>query len=432
MTLAERMRLRRWPIMVSVVVLVTGMTYCFSWGPVVRHRAMWVFPGDIWGAYRSAHFIAWGSLGSVYAAGTRIVTFPGILLLFAPLAMLTGSLGMTESFPHFTAHPTAWLLLGPYEILIGCSALFALDALATRLDVPAGRRLPLCLAEGVVLWPTLVMWGHPEDALALAMAVYATVFALDGRWTGAGWLIGAAVATQPLVILILPVLLAMAGRQRALALLLRSVLPAAVLLATPLIGQFHATAQVLLNQPNFPNIDHTTPWTPLAPRLGGTGKEFAVAAGPGRVVALFLACLIGWGARRWRHRPDLLVWAAATALALRCLTESVMDAYYVWPTLALGLVLAGSMTRWRQALMLVTALVVTVCAETYAGEWLWWSVVTGGILLVLVTAFPGRSSRVPAEVPIDLETARTEPVHAHLACPRRSNTVTRRAESWHR
>ena len=143
---------------------------------------------------------------------------------------------MTESFPFAVPHPTAWLLLGPYEILIGCSALFAFEALAAHLEISPQRRVMLCVAEGVVLWPTLVLWGHPEDALALALGVYGLVLALDGKWTGAGWLFGAAVATQPLVILMLPVLLAMAGRQRALALLVRSVLPAAALLATPLIG----------------------------------------------------------------------------------------------------------------------------------------------------------------------------------------------------
>lgn len=411
-TLAGRVRLRKWPILVTVVVLVTGMAYSLWWSAVVRDRATWVFPGDIWGAYRSAHFIAWGSLGSVYSAGTRIVTFPGILLLLAPLAVLTGSLGMTESFPHFIPHPTAWLLLGPYEILIGCSALFAFDALATHLEISPGRRVVLCVAEGVVLWPTLVMWGHPEDALALALGVYGLVLALDGRWTGAGWLFGAAVATQPLVVLMLPVLLAMSGRRRAPALLLRSALPAAVLLATPLIAQFHATTEVLLNQPNFPNIDHSTPWTSFAPKLGGTGKSFAVAAGPGRAVALFLACLLGWRARRWRHRPDLLVWAAAAAMALRCLTESVMDSYYLWPTLALGLILVGRAPRWRQTLALLTALAVTVCAETYVGGWLWWTTVSVGLLLVLLWAFPGGASRVPDEVPINLNTAGTEPNHA--------------------
>ncbi len=411
-TVVDRARQRKWPILVTVAVLVTGMAFCLAWGPVVRHRDTWVIPGDIWGAYRSAHFIGWGSLGSVYAAGTGVVTFPGILLLFAPVAMLTGGLGMTENFPYYVPHPTSWLVLGPYEILIGCAALFACDALAQRLGVPGGRRGVLCVAEGVVLWPTIVIWGHPEDALAVALAVYAMVFALDGRWTGAGWIFGAAVATQPVVGLMLPVLVAMSGKQRAVPLLLRSVVPAVALLATPLAAQFHATTQVLFRQPNFPNLDHSTPWTAFAPRLGGTGKHFAVAAGPGRVVALLAACALGWWARRWRQRPELLVWAATFALALRCLTESVMVPFYVWPTLALGLVLVGRRAHWRQALAFGSALTVTVCAETFLAKWSWWSIVTGGLLLVLLMAFPGRASRVRAEVPIDLRTARPEPVHA--------------------
>ena len=184
--LAGRVRLHKWPILVTILVLATGMAYSLAWGPIVRHRAMWVFPEDIWGAYRSAHFIGWGSLGSVYAAGTRVVTFPGILLLLAPLAMLSGSLGMTESFPHLTPHPTAWLLLGPYEIVIGCTALFAFDALATHLQIPPSRRVMLCFAEGVVLWPTLVIWGHPEDALALALAVYGLVWVSTAGGPGQG------------------------------------------------------------------------------------------------------------------------------------------------------------------------------------------------------------------------------------------------------
>ncbi len=139
--LAGRVRSRQWPVLVSVLVLVSGMLYSLLWGPVIRHHNTWVVPGDIWSAYRSAHFIGWGSLGSVYAAGTNFVTFPGILLLFAPLALLTGGLGLAENFPFAVPHPTAWLLLGPYEILIGCAALFACDALAQRLRVvgrPAG------------------------------------------------------------------------------------------------------------------------------------------------------------------------------------------------------------------------------------------------------------------------------------------------------
>jgi hypothetical protein len=408
-TLAERARSRKWPIVVTALVVGVGMAYSLGWESIVRHRDSWAYPGDLFGAYRSAHFIAWGSLGSVYAAGTSIVTFPGILVLLAPLTMLTGGLGMTESFPLYVPHPTAWLLLGPYEILIGCTALFACDALAERLAVPKSRRVMLCFAEGVVLWPMLVVWGHPEDALALALAVYALVFALDGRWTGAGWLFGAAVATQPLVVLMVPVLLAMSGRTRAPAFLMRCALPAAMLLAAPLAAQFHTTAHVLLAQPNYPRIDHATPWTALAPRLGGSGKNLAVSAGPGRVVALLAACALGWWARRWRDRPDLLVWAVAAALALRCFTESVMDPYYLWPTLAVGLVVTARFTNGRQALGLVTAVAVTVGAEFRLGEWSWWSAVIAGLVVMLLMAFPPRASRVRDQVPINHSTAGAEP-----------------------
>lgn len=402
-----RLRNRRWPIAVTLVMVVTAMAFNLFWGVVVRHHDYWVEPGDIWGAYRSAHYIGWGSLGSVYAVGTALVTFPGILLLFTPVAMITASLGLSESFPYYIPHPTAWFVLGPYEILIGCTAIFACDALAQRLGVSGARRIALCFAEGVVLWPMLAFWGHPEDALGLALAIYALVFALDDRWTGGGWLFGAAVATQPLVLLMLPVLMARAGKQRVLALGARSILPAVALLAAPLLAEFHTTFHALFAQPNYPRIDHATPWTWLAPRVGGTGKNVMVAAGPGRVVALVAAGGLGWWARRWRDRPDLIVWAAAAALALRCLTESVMVAFYVWPTLALGLVAVVRRADWRVVLGTAAAIGVTVSSETSFGEWVWWGLANGGLLVVLLSGLP-RPSRVADEVPINLNTTGTE------------------------
>ena len=121
----------------------------------------------------------------------------------------------------------------------------------------------------------------PRTRWPIAFAVYALVLAFDGRWGGAGWLFGAAVATQPVVVLIAPVFLALAGKSRAVPLLVRASLPSVLLLATPLVAEFHVTAHALVDQPNFPNVDHRTPWTSLAPRLGGSGQGFSVAAGPG-------------------------------------------------------------------------------------------------------------------------------------------------------
>ncbi len=408
--LASRLRRRSWPLAITALSLVMGMAYCLLWAPVVRHTHVWVVPWDIWGAFRSAQFIGWGDLGNVYGAGTGLVTFPGILLLFAPVAVLTGWFGMTASFPFNLAHATVWLVLGPYEILISCTALFACDALAERLGVGRGRRRLLCVAEGVVLWNVSVIWGHPEDAVAVALAIYALVLALDGRWSGAGWLLGAAVATQPVVMLMLPVILAVAGRSRALALLVRVSLPSVLLLATPLAAEFHATVRALVDQPNFPNIDHRTPWTSFAPRLGGAGEGLTVAAGPGRLVAIALACVTGWRARRWRDRPEMIVVAAAFTLALRCLTESVMVSFYVWPVLAVGLVVVMRGSWWRAVIGIVAAVGITVCADSHLGEWAWWGIVNGGIVGLLMIGIPSRRRR---PLPIPTTVADAAPARNH-------------------
>ncbi len=400
-TFIDRVRNRKWPVIVTLLVVSTGMAYSLLWAPLVRHHPSWIFSGDIFASYRSAHYIAWGSIGSVYSANTGLVTFPGILLLLAPLAALTGHFGMTESFPYFVPHPTAWLLLGPYEMIIGCSALFATDALAERLGVPARRRIVLCLAEGVAIWPLLVFWGHPEDALALALALYAVVFAFDGRFTGAGWLFGAAVATQPLTLLLLPVLLALGGKETLAGLLVRCLLPSALLLAVPLGYQFHATFHALVDQPNYPGIDHPTPWTSLAPHLGGSGKNVAVAGGPGRIAAVLGACVLGWWARRWRARPELLVWALALAMALRCFTESVMDPFYLCPPIAVALVAVMGVPAWRRILGVCVALSVTIVAERHFAQWwVWWTAVTAGLVMLLWIAVPSRASRVRVQLPI--------------------------------
>jgi hypothetical protein len=402
---ASRLRRRTWPLLVTVAFVALGMAFSLFWAPLVRHHPYWVTPGDVWSTYRSAHFVGWGYLGGVYGAGTGLVTFPGILLVLAPLAMLTGALGLTEAFPRFVPHPTAWLALGPYEMLLCAVALFACDALAERLGVGRGRRAVLCVAGAVALWNVAVTWGHPEDAVAIGLAVYALVMALDGRWTGAGWLFGAALATQPLVLLMLPVLLALGGRTEAKGLVVRGFGPSAALLITPLVSEFHATTHALLDQPNYPNIDHATPWTALAPVLSGTGRDLAVAAGPGRVLAVLLACGLGWRARRWRHRPDLIVWAAAAALALRCFTESVMVGYYIWPVVAVGLVLAARAGRLRLACSTIIAVFVTAVAQWRLGELPWWAIMTAGLVVMLVigvrrTQAPAAAETLRLAVPI--------------------------------
>jgi hypothetical protein len=390
----SRLRRRAWPLAVTVAFVIVAMAFSLFWAPVVRHQPYWLTAGDMWSTYRTAHYVGWGDLGGIYGAGTALVTFPGILLALAPMAMLTGALGLSEAFPKAVLHPTSWLLLGPYMLLLSSVALFACDALAERLGVGRGRRALLCVAEAALLWNVALFWGHPEDAVAVGLALYALVCALDGRWTAAGWLFGAAMATQPLVLLMFPVLLALAGRQRLWGFATRSVVPAVALIVAPLISQFHATTHALFDQPNYPNIDHATPWTVLAPVLGGRGHSLSVAAGPGRIVALVLACGLGWRARHWRDNPDLIVWAAAMALALRCLTESVMVGFYVWPALAVGLVAAARSGRIRLPAVAAVAVFTTVVTQWHLGWLPWWALVTAGLVGVLIGSAPVRRQAV--------------------------------------
>src|SRR5271168_1475999 len=91
-SLIARLSDRRWPWLATVATVVTGMAFTLWWAPVVRHHNYFIVPGDIWGTFRSAHFIGWGDIGGIYAAGTGLISFPAFLLALAPVSMLSGAL----------------------------------------------------------------------------------------------------------------------------------------------------------------------------------------------------------------------------------------------------------------------------------------------------------------------------------------------------
>jgi hypothetical protein len=401
---------RSWPFGVSVAFIGTGLLYSFLWASVVQNiPSCWLWPGDLFASYLAASEAVHGHLQNTYSYGLH--EFPGVLVAFAPLAALSGLLHTSfiqifTSSPHnhigpaligspvylspsgyYVVHPEWVVLVMPYALLLSCPVLFALDALAERFQISRQRRAVLCVAEGVLMWNMVVVWGHPEDALAIALAVYALIFALDKRFVGAGWLFGAAVAFQPLVLVIFPVILAVAGRKRILGLIIRSVLPVVVLVMPPLVANFRATRQILVDQPNDIDFNHATPWTALSPRLGGQGHMLIVAGGPGRLVAVAIAVGVGvWVALRWREHPELVVFACAVALALRAYTESVMTDYYPWSALAVGLVVAACCSRWRFAMAFTVAVTVTVFAQLQLAWLPWWTIQIVGLTALLIIA----------------------------------------------
>lgn len=417
--MSRALRRNALPLAATAVSVVAAMAWSMLCSVHADHMVWWRVPGDIWSTLRAAHVIAWGDLGGIYGAGTGLVAFPGAALILVPVALVSSALGLSESFPDALPHPSAWLVLGPYEVVVASVALFALDALARRAGMGWRRRAAVCVIGAGVLFPVDALWGHPEDAVAVGLLLFALCFVIDGRVVGAGWLAGAAVAVQPLVLLGLPVLAAWLGWRRLPGFAVRAGLPSLAVLIAPLLASPRATLHALVDQPNFPGIDHATPWTALAPHLGGHGIDLAVAAGPGRLVALGAAVLVvPWVAR---HRGDIaaVVWALAVALALRCLTESVMDAFYLWPPLAVALVAAGVAGARRLALAGAAAVAASVVAELHLVWWLWWPAVMVALLLAVGAGFPGlgagrRSSSAPGMPLAHPEAVHQGAVHQEL------------------
>jgi hypothetical protein len=119
-----RLRQAALPFAISIAVVASGMAYSMLWGPLVHNLPLWSTPADFWATYRAAHFIGWGDFGGIYASNANFVTFPGILVVLAPVAVFTGSLGLLEGFPLSVPHPTAWIVCGPVEMAFGSLALF--------------------------------------------------------------------------------------------------------------------------------------------------------------------------------------------------------------------------------------------------------------------------------------------------------------------
>ncbi len=377
----------------ALLILVAMMTTTLLEPHVFNHSA-WTVPDDLWGTLLAAQRLVQLNVGGLYTQPTGLITFPGAAIILAPAVAVNDALGLSLA-PQgpANAQPLTWLVAGPYTIGISSVALLAADALAERLQVSQGKRAFLAAASAVVLWNVAVEWGHPEDAVAVGLMLLAILAQSEQRLSRAAWLSGVAIAVQPLVLLALPVMLATAVEPRRLAgFLARAATPGAVVLGAA-AANWSATYRAVTRQPNWPGVDHPTPWTPLAPHLaGGT-----VAGGPGRILAIVLACLCApLAARRLRdarsgarwHTSTLreLLWWVALSLSLRSFFEPVMVAFYLWPALAVALLAA---TRDWRPLLSTSALAVAVsigAQSAWRSPWGWWGLMVAGLALTLFLA----------------------------------------------
>jgi hypothetical protein len=393
---------RRFPLLAAAALIVFEMISTLWVGPAILHVSHWSLPEDLWGTLVAARRLLHGDLAGLYTPPTALITFPGGALLLVPLAALLAAAGI-QLGPNWAiaAHPTAWLLAGPYQIIVSSVALLAVDDIASRSGVIPRNRAVLAFAEAVALWGVAVRWGHPEDAVAVGLFLYAIRDLALPRAKGrikrrpeaseasTAWWAGAAIAVQPLVLLALPILLVVVDWRRMPGFLIRAAAPATALLAASAVANWRATLHAVTNQPNSPSVDHPTLWESIAPHMPGG----MVAAGPARLLAIAIAC--GFALilrRRWsvERIPVIeLLWWTALALALRSVFEPVMVSYYFWPVITVALAAAAA-SWWQLLATSIAAITLTMVAQgNWHSPWIWWMPLLACMAVTLVLAYPG-------------------------------------------
>jgi hypothetical protein len=390
---------RRWPLLAMAGLIVVGML-CSTWGAVLVGRPDWGLPDDLWRTLAAAQRLLHLDIGGLYTPPTKLISFPGAAVILVPVAAVADAAGLSLQLagPQ-NPHPPVWLLAGPYEIAIASLALLAADALAEHLGATQLKRVLLATAGAVALWGLTLRFGHPEDAVATGLFLFGILALAQSRIRRSGWLIGAAVAVQPLVLLALPFVLVTVGPRRWPRLLVRAAAPGALLLGIAAAANWPATVTAVTSQPNSPAVNRPTPWTSLIAH----GSGGMVAAGPARALAVLVACgcalLAG---RRWRAaartgewstgRLTELLWWVAVALALRCVFEPVMVAYYLWPALAVALIAASRSWPRLLAVSAASAALTFGAQAPWRDPWTWWLPVTAGLALTLWLAHIPRTS----------------------------------------
>ena len=387
---------RLFPLLATVVMAAIGMAGTI-WGPRYYGKTAWALPDDLWGTLIAAQRLAHLNLAGLYTSPTQLVSLPGTAVILIPAIVVIDVTGLRLGLPSaHGAYPAVWLFAGPYQVAISAVTLFAADAIAERLGATRPKRFWLAAAGATALWNVTIRWGHPEDAVATGLLLYAVLALAESRTSRSAWLAGAAVAVQPLVLLAFPVLAAVVGPRRLAGYVARAAAPAALLLAAAAAANWTATIHAVTSQPNSPAIDHPTPWISLYPQMSG-GQ---VAAGPARILAIAAACGCGLlVARRWRGaRParanglpgpealEELLWWIAVTLALRSVFEPVMVAYYLWPPLAVALVAAARDWSRLVPTACVTVVLTFFSQVQWHNPWSWWTPMIIGLALALYFA----------------------------------------------
>jgi hypothetical protein len=366
----------RWRANLVWGVIFVGGYLCWSfrlpmlWGD----HAAWDLPADIWEVYYSAIYVAHGGYAFLYdpAAGYAALPLPAIIV--APFVSLGEHLHLVAGSPWYLRRPSMWLVLAPV-VAIGCTpVIWAARSLAWELGVRQRLWLVQLNALLVVSVPCAV-FGHFEDALAMAGVFMAWRAAIRSNWVAMAFWLAFAIASKEWAVLALPIMVAQAPRNQRVRL-------GAIAVGTPLLLVLPC---LVSDTGNTIRAIFISSYAGAVPGNGHVGLLSELVPGAvTQVGALALAAVSGLF-RKWSLRTAMR--AVAALFALRVFVEPVSFIYYFSAPLAvLTMVVATSgrrVTLPRSGLALVPWLWVWPLHINHAVWWLGMGL-AGAVLVVVV------------------------------------------------
>lgn len=344
------------------------LSVSFIAGPIRSSR--WYVANDIWPTVLGARYVAAGALPFIYESGMS-GALPLLPILLAPVVAFGDAVALSIGHPYPVPYPTMWIVLAP--VLAAFLVPYSLVLQFVTADVGGWIRerwfLPVGLSLGAVV---PLVYGHPEDLVALAGVMVAGRLLLSGGSNSAGYAMAAAIASKQWAVLALPALIVAAPRSLRLGFSARAVLPPAALVVITLVADpFNAWRQLIVS-PTQAQFGRSAPWVAGDSVLGTSVPR----------MLLFFAALLLPLLMRDRSLGSTLTVAGLAVLG-RALFEPVLHPYYLGPGLVL---VALGLSRARGIQSLIVALVILAWFGVHATGPPWWAGLYCGVAVVYLLA----------------------------------------------
>ncbi len=202
------------PLLGMLVIVVTGMTYSFLWNRLFYHSTNWDTPDDIWNTFRAAQYVTWGGKVRFTTIRQRSRLFPESPFILAPVAKVAGHLHLSSWLLRPSRNPRRGGFSDRSNWHSVPTLLFPLDIGSPTFQCGVTATNVLLVVRDALIWPSVALWGHPEDALSLALGIYGLIAARRVTGFASELFFGLAMSIQPLVLLLVPVVVALVPVRR--------------------------------------------------------------------------------------------------------------------------------------------------------------------------------------------------------------------------